>query len=211
MQVVAFGQSKGGVGKSTICINLAVELPNAAIIDLDEQKTVMKWRGRRDALDLPAPRAVFGDIGMLPDLLTWLDTAGIEIVLLDCPGRRSPLVNEAIRLSDLVIVPSRPRDIDIEASGETIAVAQRLRKPYMFLINSAGPGPRAANFTQDLKEHGHPVVPVVIGERVSYADAVADGRGVRELGDSKARLEMETLAKWLMQTLSNQPIGSPNV
>ncbi len=208
MQVVAFGQSKGGVGKSTVCINLAVELPNAAIIDLDEQKTVMKWRSRRDALDLPAPRAVFGDLETLPRLLTWLANAGVEIALLDCPGRRSPLVNEAIRLADLVIVPSRPRDIDIEASGETIAVAQRLGKPYAFLINSAAPGPRAANFTQDLKEHGHSVAPIVIGERIAYADAVADGRGVRELGDGKARLEMEALAKWLMQTLNK---GARNV
>jgi chromosome partitioning protein len=206
MQVVVFGQGKGGVGKSTAAVNLGAALNGAAIIDLDEQRTADKWGERRRALGKSTPQVMDATIKSLPATLRELSAAGLRIAILDCPGRYSLILNDAIRLSDLVIVPSRPGYTDLEASGETIATAQRLLKPYYYLISAALPGPRPENTRSELESHGHRCVPVTLHHRVVYADAVVAGLGVTdpELLPNKAAPEITALANWLELVLQQR-------
>lgn len=195
--IIALAQQKGGVGKSTLAIHMAVELTQrsirVAIIDLDPQGTAMKWRLRRAA---ERPTVVSSEPARLSQTIAL--EADAEIILLDLPGRRSPGVNEGLRLSDFVIVPARPLDIDIEASFETIAACQRMKRRYAFAMTSVPPGGRRAKqFTDMIRAKGLPVIPATVTELLAYPDAIAEGLGVSEWepgGKAAAEISIFTTA-----------------
>lgn len=195
--VIALAQQKGGVGKSTLAIHMAVELTQrgrrVAIIDLDPQGTAMKWRLRRER---DQPIVASSEPARLSQAIAFEGDA--EIIILDLPGRRSPGVNEGIRLSDFVIVPARPLDIDIEASFETVAACQRMKKPYAFVMTSAPPGgKRAAQFAKLIRDKGMPVLPATVTELLAYPDAITEGLGVSEWepgGKAAAEISVFTTA-----------------
>lgn len=200
--VIALAQQKGGVGKSTLAIHMAVEMTErgrrVAIVDLDPQGTAMKWRSRRVA---EQPIVVSSEPARLSKTIA--DLADYQFVFLDLPGRRSPGVNEGLRLSDFVIVPARPLDIDIEASFETIAACQRMKRPYAFAMTSAPPGGRRAKqFTNMIREKGLPVIPAIVTELLAYPDAITEGLGVSEWEpDGKASAEISVFTTAVLKEL----------
>ena len=125
--VIALAQQKGGVGKSTVAIQVAVELNRrkrrAAVIDLDPQASVVKWGERRKREE---PIVMPSNGPSLAGSLVHLRGNGVEFAFLDLPGRNSPLTNDGMRAANLVLVPARPDEMDIEASGETVAAATAL-------------------------------------------------------------------------------------
>lgn len=192
MKIIALAQQKGGVGKSSLAIHMAVELTKrghaTVIVDLDPQASVLKWAARRG--DKP-PRAIACEPTQLQARLIAFNSEGMDYVILDLPGRRAPTVNEGIKASDFVIVPSRPLDMDIEASGETVAIAQRLQRRYAFAMNIVPPrGSRTKEFAAAIVEHGHPVLPAFITDRLAFPDAVSEGKGVSEF-DPKGKAAEE--------------------
>ena len=206
MKTIAFAMQKGGVGKSTLSIHLAVEMSKdskVAIIDMDPQATVTKWRGRRDREE---PSVLTCDSQHLAAKLESLKSEGFDYVLLDLPGRTAPVANEGIRVSDLVLIPARPLDIDIEASGDTVATAQRLKRPYAFVMNVASHiGKRAQQFADGLKDHGQRVIPVHVMERVAYPYAIAEGLGVSEHDpESKAAAEIAAFKNAVFEFLNGE-------
>jgi hypothetical protein len=91
----------------------------AAIIDMDsEQGTAKKWGARRNGLDSPTVRTA--DIIGLPKVLSELEAEGYDWAFLDLPGRSAPISGAGLAASDMVIIPCRPLDVDIEASITTV-------------------------------------------------------------------------------------------
>jgi chromosome partitioning protein len=195
MQVIALAQQKGGVGKSTLAIHMAVELcrrgKRVSILDLDPQATVIKWASRRDS-NWECPEVSSTDPQRLEGKLMVRKHQEFDYVFLDLPGRRAAGVNEGMRHANFVIIPSRPFDIDLEASGDTVAAAQRIGVPYAFAMTVVPPvGKRAREFSAILKERGLPVIPAIVIERITYPDAIAEGLGVAEYEpNGKAAAEM---------------------
>jgi chromosome partitioning protein len=182
VKVIALAQQKGGVGKSTLAIHMAVELVrrglSVAIIDMDPQNSVAKWAKRRDA---EQPLVMTSDLEHLSGDLAELRREGVAFVLLDLPGRSSSIVNEGMKAANLVIIPAPPFDIDIEASVDTIETARRLKRRYVFVMNGVPPkAGRTQEFVTGLTKRGQPVLPGFIGRRLDYPDAIAEGLGVAE-------------------------------
>jgi chromosome partitioning protein len=181
MKIIAFANQKGGVGKSSLAIHTAVEMQGrglrVAILDLDAQGSAVKWRRRRDKDE---PLVVSVELAQLASLLAQLNAEDYDYVFLDLPGRRAPSVTQGIKAADLMVIPTRPLDMDVEAAGETVAVAQRLRKPYAFAMSIAPPGERTRQYAAALRAHGHPVLRTVVADRLTYPDAIAEGLGISE-------------------------------
>lgn len=200
MHVIALAQQKGGVGKSTLAIHMAVELAQrgrrVAIIDMDPQGTVTKWAKRRDRAARPWPIVSTSGPTQLESELSALSE--MHFVFLDTPGKRAADVNLGMRAADLIIIPARPLDIDIEASAETLAAAQRLKKAYAFAMTAAPPGGRrASEFAALISAKGFPVIPAVITERLAYPDAISEGLGISEWepnGKAAAEISVFTTA-----------------
>jgi len=90
MPVICVASAKGGVGKTTLAVNLAAlaadDNANALIIDLDPQRSAADWRTVRTA-GRPLPRVAAATIDQLPELLAAAKAEGLNLVVLDTTPR----------------------------------------------------------------------------------------------------------------------------
>src|SRR5688572_27136385 len=114
-----------------------------------------------------------------PIFVDSLTPSGMDYLFVDTPPQRPD--PETIAVADLVIIPVKPSPNDLRAVGETLAVVERLQKPFCFAINMVKPRTRIAiNALQVLAQYGK-VAPVMLGDRVDFAEAMIDGLAVGEL------------------------------
>jgi len=205
MQVVTFAQQKGGVGKSTLIINTAAAATlgghKVAIIDMDPQGSVIRWAtARNSAAEFPI--VVTANMRNIDDTLKRLEADDFEWVFLDLPGKHGGQVNAGMEKADFVLVPTRPSQIDLGPSMETVIAAQQLGRPYAFVVSIAPTGRRRADDVEQLRqaltEAGHQVAPPAIWQRVAYSDAYDEGQSVFDRGaKSDASKEINNLWTWL--------------
>ena len=188
MRTVVITSLKGGSGKSTITVNLAVVAEGAvALVDTDHpQGSASHWFNARKA-ETP----VFADS---------FTPTGIDYLFVDTPPRRPD--PEVIEIADLVIIPVKPSPNDLRAVGDTLAVVERLQKPFCFAINMAKPRTNIAmNALQVLAQYGR-VAPVMLGDRVDFAESMIDGLAVSELSPkSKSTEEVAQLWRYVNSLL----------
>jgi chromosome partitioning protein len=226
MRVIALAQQKGGVMKSTLAIHIAAEAQRkgkrAVILEMDTQGTASLWFTNRRAMagahdllkgadtnKLP-PEVMQIDAAQLAQTLTVLGNLGVSLAVLDLPGSHNTAVNQAIKSADLVLLPARPQDTDIAASAEPLAVVQRLRKPYAYVMTFVeGNGQRADEAQAALEAEGHRVCPQFIWRRQVYADAVSEGLTVMEKEPKgKAADEIKKLWQWLDKQIGAKANGT---
>ena len=188
MKTVVLSSLKGGSGKSTITVNLAVEATGTvALVDMDSpQGSLSHWWNARQA-----------ETPLFVDTLT---PTGIDYLFVDTPPQRPD--PEMIQAADLVIIPVKPSPNDLRAVGETLAVVELLQKPFCFVITMAKTRTRIAmNALQVLAQYGR-VAPVMLGDRVDFAESMIDGLAVRELSArSKSAEEITQLWSYVTSLL----------
>lgn len=210
MRIIAFVTQKGGSGKTTLAVNLAVAAEQAGarvlILDLDPQASAEAWYQDREA---QTPRLARVAAGELPRALELARGQGFSHVLLDTPGRDEPAVAAAIRAADFCVVPCRPTPADMKATPTTVATIRRLGKPLAFVLTQTPPrGFRIREAQSGLGVLG-PVAPVPVVMRNAFQDAHGSGLGITEFEpDGKAAEEIGELWRWLarkMEKLVHEP------
>jgi chromosome partitioning protein len=203
MRVITFVTQKGGSGKTTLCVNLAVAGEAATarclVLDLDPQGTAEAWYHDREAA---SPRLIRAAAGDLPRALTLAREQGFSHVLLDTPGRDEPAVAAAIRVADFCVIPCRPTAADMKATPATMATIRRLGKPAVFVLTQTPPrGYRIREAELGLAVLG-PCAPVSVVARSAFQDAQAAGLGITEYEPGgKAAEEIRQLWAWLERRL----------
>lgn len=212
MKTLAVFSQKGGSGKSTISIHLAVlasQHGRVLLVDADPQGTTAAWGATRRST---TPLVVRADPSSLPDILRDARAEGFDLVVLDCPPHAVAGTASLLRHASHIIVPVQPTMPDIVATGRTVALAKASGRAYSFVINRAPA--RAAEVPQAceaLAEAGA-VCPFVLGDRRAFARALTDGLAVNELGrpNGKPAVEVHNLHQWLSSRLSeNDPCPKP--
>jgi len=140
MRVIVVGNEKGGAGKSTIAVHLAVALAHdgarVAIVDLDrrQQSTARffasraRWAGANNA-ELPHPTAL-GDAADAPALDAALASAGDhDFVVIDTPGADTELARAAHQRADLIVTPMNDSFVDFDVLGVVDPISLDLVKP----------------------------------------------------------------------------------
>ena len=205
MYVVAILSQKGGTGKTTLALHLAVAAERAghvaAVIDLDPQASAAGWKDSRPGetpvvVPIPASR--------LAQALDLARGADAEVVFLDTAPHSSEVALAAAEAADLVLIPCRAGILDLRAIGATARLAKIAGKPAHVVLNSMPP--RASNVIADAREavavHGLAVAPVTIQQRVAYAHALTAGQTAQEYDpDGKAAEEITELYAWLRTVL----------
>lgn len=206
MHIVALGSQKGGVGKSSTAIHLAAAAveagAKAAIVDMDEgQATSLKWGKRRNGAGLLGPEVYPGTAANLKATLDKLKADGYEWVFLDLPGRNAADSGAGLTASELILLPTRPLDVDIEASVATVQAAKRAGKRYSYLLNIVLPQyekTRAVQVAGTLEALGHKVSPVQIIQRTIVAEAISSGdSAIERKPKSESAEEFRRLFQWL--------------
>jgi chromosome partitioning protein len=216
MSVLAISNLKGGVGKSTIAQNLAVELAqkgvSICIADTDtEQKTSVKWASLRDNSLVSVPVFPITLDKVSQEILALKQK--YDIVIIDGTPALTELTTRIIILSDLVVVPILPGGGDIWALENFLnryQEAKVTKESYggkvelSVIINRYNDRTtldrEVLNVIQDL---GVKVLNTKLTNRVAYREATITGIGAGETKDEKAKLEIEQLTNEISIILGN--------
>lgn len=188
MPVVALVGNKGGVGKTTLCVNLATALDRKAptvILDADPQHSSLHWRAITDGDGAVRVRDAVDDVtGAVRDA-----AREFAHVVIDCPPSvRADQTRMALGQSDIALVPIQPSPIDLWASVhiEHEIAAAREANPALrafLVINQLEPRTRLSQLMrQALAELSVPAARTAIQRRVVYRSSVLEGRTVLHLG-----------------------------
>ncbi|BAW97823.1 ParA, plasmid partitioning protein (plasmid) [[Synechococcus] sp. NIES-970] len=195
MKKIAIVSRKGGVGKSTLTMNLAVVAGQAIIIDTDPQASCADWGDRRDyeppeVQTVPAGRV---QVSLKRCQTDWLfvDTQ---------PSAEASLI-EIAQIADLCVVVLRPGQLELDALGATLAAIRAAQAKAVFCINQAHPQANLSDLVVGLEQH-YPVGPL-IRSRADFPASVAEGRAVTEWNpEGKAAAEIQTYWSWLQEYLN---------
>lgn len=202
MKKIALIAQKGGVGKTTVAVNLAVASgPKTALFDLDPQESAVIWADRRKA---EFPHVEFLTERRLPDGLAAAEKQGFTLAIIDTPPAAGPQAFTAAQAADLVLVPCRPSLVDLDAIRRTAQLIKSAGITAYVIFNAAPPG--ATTLLEDaraiVEETGLAVSPVILRERSAYRGAWPMGKGVTETGpQGKAAGEIAVLKKWVFEQL----------
>jgi len=205
MKSIALLAQKGGAGKTTLAIHLAVLAGNegkrVVLIDCDPQKSAGDWWRARAA---DAPVLVETPAAQLPAVLKAAAADGYDLALIDTAPHANADATAAARAADLALIPCRPSILDLRAIGATVDLVRAVGRPAAIVLNSApasrgyGDAGIAAEARRGLLAYGLPVAPVAITQRAALSHALIDGRAVTEFEPTgKAAGELRALWRWI--------------
>jgi chromosome partitioning protein len=205
--ILLLGGEKGGTGKSTVAVNLAVWLArqdtDVVLIDTDPQATASHFIDRRNALDGVPKVHCAEKRGNVFDTVRDL-AKRYQQVIVDAGGRDSEELRTALVAAHLVYCPLKASQPDIETSvhmNQLVKLARGMNPILQArLLISMGPTNPAVQEAIEAREilgqlTEFTLSEVIVRERKAYRDAMSEGRGVVELTNDKAAAEIEALAR----------------
>lgn len=206
--IIGMLNQKGGVGKTTLSVNIAHELtrknPNAKVlvVDSDPQQSALNWSEVRETSP-PFDIIGFAKKSLHRDLPSV--ASNYEFIVIDGPPRVTELARSCIMASDIIIIPCTPSPYDIWASSETVALINESRiykekLKSVFAINrriiNTAIGRDVAEALEDLKT---PVLKSHVSQRVIFAESAASGMTVFDMEpEGKAAQEITNLVNEIL-------------
>ncbi|MHA1567179.1 MAG: AAA family ATPase [Alphaproteobacteria bacterium] len=207
-KILTVANLKGGVGKTTLAVNLAGQLSgprsSVAVVDADAQGSASHWLGHGnvdvDLLVMPLESAR-GARRWIERVLA-IDT---EFTVIDCPPHLQAVTEAAIGIADMVVVPVTASGADLIATAKALELVRKARAkrsngaPKCVLVpskidfrTSAGREIGAA-----LKQLGEPVGPA-IRQRTAFVDSFTAGQWIGDYaGRGPAAKEIAALVKFI--------------
>lgn len=203
--VITFAQQKGGAGKTTLLVHLAhafaLKKQQVALLDLDPQGSLTQWASIADIDNLTlletASYRIGGDIRSAKDRF--------DLVLVDCPGNASAVLESAIRESSMILVPCQPSQMDYWASAPVLKTATEEGTPAHIVLNRVPPRGQAAEMIREkLAADGINVLKTQIGNRVAFAQSFGIGStALVASGQPVAKSEINDLVREASKLLKN--------
>lgn len=209
MMIISLLNQKGGVGKTTLAVNLAMGLAIAGnrvmLMDADPQGSSLTWSGNREG------EAPFPVVGIpkptlhkeLPKLVN-----NYDFIIVDGPPRVYDVTRSAILASDLIIIPVTPSPYDVWATEETVKLIAEVKAfkeslKSFFMINRKIMNTVIGRDVIDaLAAYDIPVMKSQICQRVGFAETAGEGKTVLETTpESPASDEIRALIQEILEAL----------
>lgn len=199
MQTIALLSNKGGAGKTTVAINLAVAASiagySSVLVDTDPQSSSSQWA---DSRETDEPVVVSTQPSRLEKVLETANKAEADYCFIDTAPHSETGALKAARAADFCLIPIRPTILDIRAVGLTLEMLELVRKPSALVINAIPTKGLSIDAENALSEVNVELCPIKLWQRVAYMHSLTGGLGVMEYEKTgKAANEINRLFQWL--------------
>lgn len=196
-KVITVAQQKGGSGKTTLAVNLAVRFVqqglSVALLDSDPQGSLGRWfltrAARMEEPDLSLSTASAWGVGYECGKLR----RSHDVIIVDTPPKVDADLRPALREADLVLVPVAGSHVDLWAVDGVLELVVRERKPALIVLNRMRSGSRLGGEVAEAAAGMAEVAPTRLASRTIYAETLGQGRAACE-DRGPARAEVTALA-----------------
>ena len=208
-KVITIAQQKGGTGKTTLAVHLALAFVKyhnlkVVIIDTDPQGSLGKWfmiRSKKNSLNNNLTFKTASLWGAQYESKTFKKDN--DIVIIDTPPKIESDARPSIEAADLVLIPMTPSHVDFWATEAIIDIAKKAQKKVLVQINRANQRSKLINKTHEyIKSIKVSATDTIIGNRQIYPSSMGEGKtAVEKQKQSKAVEEMKKLSEQILLEL----------
>ena len=207
MRTIAFLTQKGGTGKTTLAVSLAVAAAHAGerviALDLDPQASLLRWAKYREETNAPNTIVIEPlENERLPHLRAILEGfagVGFTLAIFDTASSDSAAARFVTDAADICLLPTRATCLDVAATAATFRAVFLAKRKAAFVLNQCPPtyrSSRTSEAAKGLTSLGVVAAPM-LSARMDFQDAMAKGLGVTEYDQQgRAAQEIEALWSW---------------
>ena len=199
MYTISIISQKGGTGKTTLTLNLAIAFEisgqTTVVVDLDPQASAKGWHDNR-AVEEPVVISV--QAVRLGEALSTAEDHGARVAIVDTAPHSESVALAAARAAELVLIPCRPGILDLRAIVATRDICELAKVSAAAVVNGVPPrGSLGAEAAEAISAYGLEVAPVRLGQRMAFIHSLTAGQGVLEYEPKgKAAEEIKGLYAW---------------
>jgi chromosome partitioning protein len=208
-KVITIAQQKGGTGKTTLAVNLALAFIKyhnlkVAIIDTDPQGSLGKWFMIRSEKNISNQNLTFKTASLWgAQYESKILKQDHDIVIIDTPPKIESDARPAIEASNLVLIPIAPSPVDFWATESIIEIAKKAKRKILIQINRANHRSKLISKTHEyIKSINISAIKTLIGHRQIFIASMGEGKTVVEKQrKSKAVEEIRKISEQILLEL----------
>ena len=206
-KVITIAQQKGGTGKTTLAVHLALAFIKyhnlkVAIIDTDPQGSLGKWFMIREEKKISNDNLTFKTASL------WgaqYESKALkkdhDIVIIDTPPKIESDARPSIESADLVLIPMAASHVDFWATGAIVEIAKKANKKILVQINRSSQRSKLISKTNEfIKSLNLSATKTIIGNRQIYTASMGEGKTAVE--KQKKGIAVEEIKQLSEQILS---------
>jgi len=208
-KVITISQQKGGSGKTTLAVHLALAFIKyhnlkVAIIDTDPQGSLGKWFMIRSKNKVSNDNLTFKTASLWG--AQYESTAlkkDHDIVIIDTPPKIESDARPSIESADLVLIPMAASHVDFWATGAIVEIAKKANKKILIQINRSSQRSKLIIKTNEfIKSLSLSATKTIIGNRQIYASSMGEGKtAVEKQKKSNAIEEIRQLSDQVLSEI----------
>ena len=209
-KVITISQQKGGTGKTTLAVHLAMAFIKyhnlkVAIIDTDPQGSLGKWFMIRSERKVSNENLTFKTAslwGAQYESKTLKNDH--DIVIIDTPPKIESDARPSIEAADLVLIPMAASHVDFWATGAIVEIAKKANKKILAQINRSSQRSKLIEKTKDfIKSLDLKSTETIIGNRQIYTSSMGEGKtAVEKQRKGNAVDEIKKLSEQILSELN---------
>jgi len=213
MKTIVIANQKGGSGKSTSTVHLAVAAEQAGdgptvISDTDPQGSTVDWFNQRKKAGMDTPRYAQLNFADLANYVAALNQADASYLFIDTAPSIGGVNPDLFAIADMILIPLNPTPADLRALVKALPIIKQSGRPFQFMLARVRPNLRNNEGAAMALDALGLVLPTRMHERVIYAESFAHGKTAFEIEpDGIAARELAALWQSLKERIHEKQIS----